>query len=389
MATQHSAPRRYDLDWLRVAAVLLLVPFHTARVFNSGEDFYVKHPSPDGASERFIAIVGPWHMSLLFLLAGAATWLAFRSRGAGAYTGERLRRLLVPFAVGVPVLVLPQTWLAYRTHRDPGASFLGYAPRFFTTADADLAGYSGGFTPGHLWFIAFLLVFALASLPLLLSLHHGRAHGVLTAAGRAWASPLWLLALPVLVLVPPWFAIRDDMSGQNALGFLVMFLLGFAVAGAGTPESTLQRHWPWILGLGAAASAAYIVLEPRTGDAPDGAAALAGVKSLYELGVWAVILGLLGAARRFADRGGVAWRYASEAAYPFYVLHQTVIVAIAYEVVRWDVPPVLDYAVIAVASTMATVVVYELAVRRWAAVRVLFGMRPRPRAAAARRTATA
>ncbi|MFN8121340.1 MAG: hypothetical protein U0237_02815 [Thermoleophilia bacterium] len=188
-------------------------------------------------------------------------------------------------------------------------------------------------------------------------------------AGRA--SPLWLLALPVLVLVPPWFAIRDDMSGQNALGFLVMFLLGFAVAGAGTPESTLQRHWPWILGLGAAASAAQSSSwSPRTGDAPDGAAALAGVKSLYELGVWAVILGLLGAARRFADRGGVAWRYASRPR-TCSVLHQTVIVAIAYEVVRWDVPPVLDYAVIAVASTMATVVVYELAVRRWAAVRVL------------------
>jgi peptidoglycan/LPS O-acetylase OafA/YrhL len=26
--------RRYDIDWLRILAVLLLIPFHTARLFN-------------------------------------------------------------------------------------------------------------------------------------------------------------------------------------------------------------------------------------------------------------------------------------------------------------------------------------------------------------------
>ena len=39
-----TANRRYDIDWLRIAAVLLLIPFHTARVFNVGEDFYAKNP---------------------------------------------------------------------------------------------------------------------------------------------------------------------------------------------------------------------------------------------------------------------------------------------------------------------------------------------------------
>lgn len=389
MATQRTDPRRYDLDWLRAAAVLLLIPFHTARVFNADEDFYVKNVPRDDVSERFIAVVGPWHMSLLFTLAGAATWLAFRSRDGRAYAGERFRRLLVPFAVGVPVLVLPQTWLAYRTHHAPGMSYPEYVPRFFTTADADLSGYAGGFTPGHLWFIAALFVFSLVALPLFLSLHHGRARGALGGAARAWRSPGWLIAIPVALLVVTWFAGRDDLSGQNPIGFLVLFVLGFAVAGAATPEGTLGRHWPWILGLGAVASAAYIVLEPHTGDAPAGVAALAGVKALYELGVWAVILGLLGLARRFACHGGAAWRYASEAAYPFYLLHQTVIVAVAYEAVRWDVASPLKYVVIALASTAGSLVLYEVAVRRWAPMRVLFGMRPRPRHAGGARTATA
>jgi len=35
-------------------------------------------------SQRFIDFVGPWHMSLLFLLAGAASWLAFGHRSGSS-----------------------------------------------------------------------------------------------------------------------------------------------------------------------------------------------------------------------------------------------------------------------------------------------------------------
>lgn len=82
--------RRYDIDWLRIAAVLLLIPCHTARVFNWEEDFYLKNAPTDVPAQRFIDFVGPWHMSLLFLLAGAATWFAFRHRSGRQYAGERV-----------------------------------------------------------------------------------------------------------------------------------------------------------------------------------------------------------------------------------------------------------------------------------------------------------
>jgi glucan biosynthesis protein C len=51
--------RRYDIDWLRIAAVLLLIPFHTARVFNVGEQFYAKNEQLSTALQRFIIFVSP------------------------------------------------------------------------------------------------------------------------------------------------------------------------------------------------------------------------------------------------------------------------------------------------------------------------------------------
>ena len=35
--------RRNDIDWMRILAVLLLIPFHTARIFDIFEPFYVKN----------------------------------------------------------------------------------------------------------------------------------------------------------------------------------------------------------------------------------------------------------------------------------------------------------------------------------------------------------
>jgi len=145
-----AAARRHDVDWLRIAAVLLLIPYHTARVFNWEEDFYIKNDPTDGVAQAFVDFVGPWHMSLLFLLAGVATWLAFRFRSGGQYAAERVKRLLIPFVFGVLVIVPPQTWLAYNTHHDADLTYWEYLPKFFTTADEGFTGYTGGFTPAHL-----------------------------------------------------------------------------------------------------------------------------------------------------------------------------------------------------------------------------------------------
>lgn len=369
--------RRYDIDWLRIAAVLLLIPYHTARVFNWEEDFYVTNVPTDVPAQRFIDFVGPWHMSLLFLLAGAASWLAFRYRSGRQYAGERFKRLLIPFVFGVLVIVPPQTWLAYNSRHGTDLSYVEYLPKFFTTADEGLNGYAGGFTPGHMWFVLFLFVFSLVALPLFLWLRNGGGRRVVSAFGRVSRVPGLLVLLPVLVLIMPWFQSDDDLSGQPPIGFFLLFVLGFLLLADDRIGRAIARHWVWMLCLGVAASIAYIVIEPRTGGWPDTAWVFAGVKILYEVGVWCMILGLLGLGHRFLMAPGRVLTYATEAAYPFYILHQTVIVAIAYFVVRWDWPSGFKFAAIAVASFALGLLVYEVAVRRWGPVRFVFGMKPK------------
>jgi glucan biosynthesis protein C len=366
--------RRYDIDWLRIVAVLLLIPYHTARVFNWEEDFYIKNSPTDVPAQRVIDFVGPWHMSLLFLLAGAATWFAFRHRSGRQYAGERVKRLLIPFVFGVLVIVPPQGWLAYNTHHGTDLSYWEYLPRFFTTT----GDYEGGFTMGHMWFVLYLLVFSLVALPLFLWLHNrDSGRRVVAWFGRVWQNPAVLILLPVVVLVLPWLVMEDDQSGQPPFAFIFVFLLGFLLVADERIYRTIARHWLWILCLGVVASVAYIWAEPRVGGWPEAGVRYVGIKSLYEVGVWGMILGLLGLAHRFMTAGGPVLGYATEAAYPFYILHQTVLVAVAYFVVQWDWAAGLKYAAIAVATFALSLLIYEVAVRRWGPVRFLLGMKPK------------
>lgn len=379
-------PRRNDIDWLRIAAVLLLIPFHTARVFNWEEDFYVKNDPFWQPAQRFIDFVGPWHMSLLFLLAGCASWLAFRHRGAVQYAGERAKRLLIPFVFGVLVIVPPQTWLAYRWHGKGDISYWEYFPKFFTTTtDGTLDGYQGGFTPGHMWFVFFLFVFSVVALPLFLWLRNrGSGKKVLRGFGRLAQVPGLVLLVPAAILVLPWLQADDDLSGQPPIGFLLLVLLGFALFGDERIGKAIDRDWVWLLGVGLVASVVYIWAEPRAGAWGDDwgheDAVYVGMKTLYEIGVWGMMLGLLGLGHRFLTGGGRVLKYATEAAYPFYILHQTVIVGVAYVVCAWDMPAAAKFFLVAAVSLGLTLAAYEVAVRRWGPVRFLFGMKPRRRA---------
>ncbi len=72
--------RRADLDWLRVLAILLLVPYHGALVLDLEPNAVVsvKDVVQSPALVQAIGFVHIWHTPLLFAIAGAAHWFAVR-----------------------------------------------------------------------------------------------------------------------------------------------------------------------------------------------------------------------------------------------------------------------------------------------------------------------
>jgi peptidoglycan/LPS O-acetylase OafA/YrhL len=67
--------------------------------------------------------------------------------------------------------------------------------------------------------------------------------------------------------------------------------------------------------------------------------------------------------------------YLGTAALPLYILHQPIVVAVAYFVVGWTAPMLVKYLVIVVVSFVVVFAVYDLVVRRTRPTRFLFGIR--------------
>jgi peptidoglycan/LPS O-acetylase OafA/YrhL len=376
--------RKHYIDWLRVLAVLLLFPFHTLRVFNADDPWYVKADHLSMAVSAVLGFISVWHMPLLFVLAGASTYFALGKRSSHRYIGERLTRLGVPFLFGLLVLIPPQTWCGGRFNSDYTGSYWHYivSGDFLQMNIKDGGDYYGGFGIGHLWFIMVLLVVAVVALPLLRWGRGGRSGGGRGAAflqgfSRRLAHPAgWLLAALLLFVGEA----MPDPTGLQPFYFLVFFVLGFAVVADGAFIKSAERYRWAALSLGTALSVWWVVSGSLRESLPDPSWQRSGLVFLGMVASWLVIVGLLGLGKRYLDRTSPALAYLGEASYPVYILHQTVIVILAFYIVGWAIPEALQWILLLAVSVAGTFALYE-GVRRWSVTRFLFGMRPKQRPA--------
>jgi glucan biosynthesis protein C len=364
----------YFIDWLRILAVLLLFPFHTLRVFDGGDPFYVKASTSEwvGGVLQFISV---WHMPLLFFLAGCSTYFALRKRSGGQYAWERVKRLLVPLVFGILILMPPQTWYGGRSNSGYTSSYWHYlgSGDFMRWNVQDGGDYFGGFGIGQLWFIMFLLFISLVAIPLVLWGARGRGIRRMQAFSRRMARPVWWLLAIVILFVG---GVAPEIPGGPFFLYLFLFLLGFvAVCDPKFMESAERYRLPTLVA-GVALSLFFVLTTDFRDSLPDPSFQRAGLGILENAATWLVIMGALGFGKRYLDRTSRTQKYLAESSYPVYILHQTVIVIIAFYVIRLAAPKPVLWVVLLVAAVAGTFALYEI-VRRIGVLRFLFGMRRR------------
>jgi peptidoglycan/LPS O-acetylase OafA/YrhL len=340
--------RRYYIDNLRWICILLLFPYHAAMVFNCwGEGFYVRGVSSEAIS-AFIIATYTWFMPLLFTLAGASSYFALQKRTAGDYAKERVKKLLVPLMLGILLIVPAQTYFAERMHNGyTGGYFAQY--RLFFTKFGDLSGYTGGFTVGHLWFLLYLFVISLIALPLM--------RWYLRREKKIDSARFPLALLFALVLIPVLLS-PISIAGKSLGLYLGLFLLGFFLLSQdGIVERLSRLALPLVCAsalLIAAKLVLYFVLNLRTGLASD----------LFDaLVMWATILALFGAGKRWLNGTSPVSRWLAASSFSIYILHQSVLVAVGFYVLKLVHKAGWQFLLIALVSLPLTLVAVWLVSR--------------------------
>jgi glucan biosynthesis protein C len=376
--------RRYDLDWLRVMGILTVFIYHSARFFNS-ETWHVKNATTYFGVDVWETILANWMMPLIFAISGASLFYALGKGRPGQFIKDKVLRLLVPLVVGMFTLDTLQIYLERLSHGQFSGSFVEFLPHYFNGLD----GFGGNFpwTGVHLWYLEMLFIFSLVFLPLFLWLKRGSGQRVLAWLGDLLARPgaAYLLALPVILVLGLMnrntFLGSLGWGGGSIFSHLCFFLSGFVIVSHAGLQNSIQRLRWLSLALVAILMVTIFSLYMLFGEPAYGTAQYTLFFSLYGLWAWCWVLAILGFGMKHLNFSTPVLGHANEAVLPFYILHQPVLLCVGYFAVQWAIPDLLKWVIIFPTSFVVIVALYELLVRRFNVMRVLFGMKPLKRAA--------
>lgn len=378
MEPSFNTRREYGLDWLRVIAFAILIGYHTGMFFVPW-DFHIKNPERSESLTWVMLFFNRWRLPLLFLISGAGVAFALRRRSYAQFAGERLRRLLLPLVFGMLAVVPPQI---YFERLDQGVTYASYL-EFWKTV-FDFQPYpQGNFSWHHLWFVAYILVFSLACIPVFAALKGRRGEKFAEALARLCEKPgaIYLIGLPNLALAmwlgPRWPTTHNLTSDwANLAGSLLTFLWGFIICGSGRFLELIVRKRRELLLFAIAMTILFYGyrLAPWREALTPLQRMWTGILIDSYMGFgW--VLALVGWSRVKLNRDSPLLRYATEAVYPFYIVHQTIIIAIAYHMTGWSAPVAVKFPLLAGGAFLGSWASFEI-IRRHAATRLLFGMKP-------------
>jgi len=374
LAIMHTK-RLYFLDWLRICAFFLLVLYHTGMYYVTW-GWHVKTAHPSDALEPFMMLSSPWRMSLLFLIGGAAAAFLLEKLGGKGLAKERSKRLLLPLVFGMFCVVPPQAYFEVVGKLAYQGSYLDFMQLYVRAYHGfcDSKGCLDLPTWNHLWFLPYLWIYTLV-LAAIGSRRVQAAGAWLLRHLHGWklfALPVVVLALGRILLLPHWPHTHNLVADwHNHAMSLPVFLLGAAMARQGAFWQRLDdarfaalgiflASWAAIIGFGAMDEAFQVAWLPVA-------------RTVYALCQWSGIVAVCGFGHRHLNFDSAKRRYLTQAVFPVYILHQTLIVCLAVALRAAGLPPVTEGLLIVILTLAISFGVFEV-VRRVPLLQPLFGV---------------
>ena len=339
--TNRRIDRDYHLDWLRALIVFLLIPYHTAIMFEAGNPLgWINNSSSSLIATSFVQILDQFQMPLIFTIAGIAAWFSLARRTGKQYFFERLGRLFVPLIFGILIVNVPIYYISLLYHHIGGSYNNSYLIWYKAYIKTMLFPWQKNWTPETMWFIWYLLIYSIALLPLFLFWRRKINADVYIKIGKYFEKRgifLFLLFLAFFPVVVQVYSLPNFYSVFRISYFIFFYIYGFFLYSSKQIQQSIEKSGFIILAIGVISIILVMLLIiPSTTSAPlavywhfFGNGSGIGGEILYLMlrGVscWFTIVGLIFVARKFANFSNKFLRYANEAVLPFYLMHATFI----------------------------------------------------------------
>ncbi|WP_395644515.1 acyltransferase [Terricaulis sp.] len=382
--------RRFDMDWLRIAAFGLLILYHCG-MFYVTWDWHVKSSRASDAIEPLMMLVNPWRLTLLMLISGAASRYLADKMSAWGFFSARMGRLWPPLLLAFFVIVPPQSYYeiveALREADGLPAGAQTWLDNFYVKYVTGSGGWCDAdgclTTPtyNHMWFVAYLIIYTALLVPLAPLLKR-----IPPSASKLISGPLfillpWAFLWTLRITLFPIFGEEHDFRTDWYLHplYLAVFLFGFAIA---KHQPFFERcvRWRWFgLATAIACWAALMLFYAQyQGDAvpPDWQRVI--FRGVHEMQAWTAIVAAIGFAHLYLKTAdGPVRRVLTQAIFPFYLIHQTIIVVLGHYLDPLQLPLALEASLLVGGTALGCWLFFDLA-RRVPVLRVWVGLPSKP-----------
>jgi len=351
--------RKYFIDNLRTALILLLFIHHSFWIYNStGTVYYI-----NGTGNLFLTLVVisqiPWFMPLMFVLAGISTMYSLQKRTSLEYVKERVQKLLIPLLSGILIVIPSITYFAERFHNGYEGNYLQQYILFFTKP-TNLTGVTGGFTPGHLWFLFYLLLISLIALPIIMLLKK--------YVKKIRVENIYFPVLYLLFILPYIGRSVIRISEKGLLQEFIYFMIGYFILSNDIIIEKCKKYYLLSLSISLICLTCIIFEFMNIVILP--AVLVNMVKEFY---TFCTILGFIGLFRKYFNIKNGVTEYFSKISFGLYIFHFSWIIGLTFYIQKYVFNIWLQLLIVIPLSLFFTIITTELC-RRWLVTRKLFGL---------------
>jgi hypothetical protein len=374
--------RLYYIDWLRVIAFLLLIFYHTGMLFVPW-DFHFKNNDTSELFELWMVPLSQFRLPLLFIISGMGVFFAVSSRKSWSFVKERSTRLLLPLIFGMAVIIPPQIYFERLTQKiqfDNYFQFWGTVFNFIPYPEG------GSLSWHHLWYILYIFVYSLIIIPFLNFLKKDSSKGFKEKIFSFFSKKgrIYILGLPLLIVyysMSPFFPTNHALweDWYNLTFSFLFFFYGIIIISVKNLWDIIERQRKLSLII-ASVPLAFLwlfVWGPTFYIMPEDTIPFFFLYGFLKITfIISLLLAVLGYSRIVLNRTNKFLVYATEAVYPFYILHQTIMLVFGYYILQWQTGIFLKFPVVVIVTFGGSLLVYEIFIKRFNLMRVLFGLKP-------------
>lgn len=375
--------RQSYLDWLRILAIFGVLVYHSAMPFVSEDAWHINNETTSNLLMEFNFWLSRFRMHLLFFISGAISIFIIRKNSTLSFIKLRTQRLLIPVVAGILLIVPPQIYFERLSQGFQG-NFLDFYPSVL-----EFIPYPAGNTSWHhLWFIVYLVLYNILLAPFF--------KWSTSPKGKIFAEKLHFFAegQRVFLLIIPsviWYSFTvihypqtHDVIHDNSyfIYWLLFLLTGYLCMWQPALMDSLERNRRSSLAI------AFLLMVGINSLRWNGFEWLDFVQDwknnpwtpLYvakdPLNSWFWVFAIVGYGKRYLNKTHASLPYLNEAVYPFYILHQTIIIVIGYYVIQTSDTIGMKFLFITILSLVVSLGIYHLFIRPFNFLRLIFGLKP-------------